>query len=78
MSQTPDPYRIFDELDPLPDETWALHPSAPVVAMIVLPAPLGVAVSILNSYRLRHPRRARHASLGAAPSNQSNEVLEPV
>jgi len=66
MTSPSDPYRLFDEVDPVADESWALHPSAPVVAMIMLPALVGVAVCLANSYLLRHPRRNRHAVIGAA------------
>ena len=59
-------YKIIDEIDPVSDEAWALHPDLTFWATMFLPTLWLGIVGAMNSFLLGHPRRKHHAALCAA------------
>lgn len=59
-------YHIIDEIEPVTDQSYALHPKVAFWGSMLLPMIWQLAVSALNSFLLGHPRRKHHAALCVA------------
>ena len=59
-------YKILDEIEPVTEASWALHPTVCFYASMLLSTPYLVAIGVANSYLLGHPRRQHHAAVGVA------------
>lgn len=59
-------YKLIDEIDPVADNAWALHPTVAFYAGMVMDTPYLAAIGVLNSWLLGHPRKKYHAAVAVA------------
>jgi hypothetical protein len=59
-------YRILDEIEPVKEHAWALHPQLPFWGSMLLITEWLAVVGVANSWLLGHPRRHLHTALGGA------------
>lgn len=59
-------YRILDEIDPVTESSWALHPQLAFYGSMLLATHWLAAIGAMNSFLLGHPRRRFHVALGVA------------
>lgn len=59
-------YRILDEIEPVKQDAWALHPQLPFWGSMVLATHWLAVLACANSFMLGHPRRRRHVAVSAA------------
>ena len=59
-------YRILDEIEPVTDRSWALHPQLAFYGSMMIDTPYLAAIGVANSFLLGHPRRKHHLAVGVA------------
>lgn len=59
-------YKIIDEIEPVTDRSWALHPKLTFFGSMMLPTLWLAIIGAANSFALGHPRRKHHAAVAAS------------
>lgn len=59
-------YRILDEIEPVSQAAWAMHPELGFYGSMLLDTPYLALICAVNSYLLGHPRRKHHVAVGVA------------
>ena len=59
-------YKILDEIEPVKQDAWALHPQLAFWASMAVETPWLAILGCANSYLLGHPRRKHHVAVSAA------------
>jgi hypothetical protein len=59
-------YKILDEIEPVKQDAWALHPQLAFWGSMVLATHWLALLGCVNSFLLGHPRRKHHVAISVA------------
>lgn len=59
-------YKLIDEIEPVGDNSWAMHPTVAFYASMAVDTPYLAVIGVANSFLLGHPRRKHHLAVAVA------------